>query len=140
MILDLTALERAVSQLETSLNYSQSQAAQDDEELFVQFRAAAIKAFEYVYELSIKMLRRQLAEIEQPSEVERLSYRDLLRLGAEKGFIDNPADWFQFRENRNMTSHTYDETKAEAIYATLSAFLSKAQIFAKNLKQYNVQG
>ena len=137
MKLDVSSLERAVSQLETSLKYSQSDMAQADRELFNQLRAASIKAFECVYELSIKMLRRQLAEIEQPSEVERLSYRDLLRMSAQKGFIDDPVVWFQFRENRNMTAHTYYEDKAEEIYETLPAFLSKAQVLAQQLQQYN---
>ena len=80
-----------------------------------------------------------MAEIEQPAEVERLSYRDLLRLTAAKGFIDDPTAWFQFRENRNMTSHTYDEDKAKAIYETLPTFLSQAQALVEQLQQYNVK-
>ena len=84
MNLDTSALEKAISQLEKSLEFSVSPMAKKEAELFFQFRSASIQAFEYTYELSIKMLRRALEEIEEtPATIDQLAYRDLLRTGAE---------------------------------------------------------
>ena len=101
--------------------------AGNDAAIAKQFRAASIQAFEFTFEISIKMLRRQLADMLSSAEVEQLSFRDLLRAGAEKGLIDDPAAWFRFREMRNLSSHSYDESKAAQIAATLPEFASRAK-------------
>lgn len=137
MKLDLTSLEKSVSQLRKSLNYCHSDLAKKNEELFFQFRSAAIQAFEYTFELAIKMLRRQLEEIELPPIIEQMSYRDFIRMAAEKGFIESPKDWFLFREKRNLTSHVYDEEKAKLVYAPLEGFLKHVQILLTRLQTYN---
>ena len=79
------------------------------------------------------MLRRRLKEILSAAEVDRLSYRELMRIGAEKGFIDDPVPWFRFRDMRNITSHTYDEAKAEQIASVLPGFLDKARFLLREL-------
>ena len=84
-------------------------------------RDSAIQRFEYSYELGIKMLKRVLQEIEPAKiSIDELGFKDLIRLGAEKGLIKNPEAWFGYREARNITSHAYAEKKAEQIYAVLS--------------------
>ncbi len=45
-----------------------------------------------------------------------LSFRELIRLGAEKGFIETPSDWFLFREERNISSYTYDAAKVAEVF------------------------
>lgn len=134
-MLYLDPLAKAIDQLAASLKYGASELAASDPALARQFRAAAIQAFEYTFELSTKMLRRRLKEILSAAEVDRLSYRDLIRTGAEKGFIDDPASWFLFRELRNITSHTYDEAKAEQIALVLPAFLGRARFLLRELQQ-----
>ena len=76
--------------------------AERDPLLAKQFRAVAIQAFGCSFEISIRMLRRRLKENMSTAEVECLSYLDLLCVGEEKGFIDEPVVWF--REMRDMTS------------------------------------
>lgn len=139
MTLDFTSLEKALDQLAQSLEYCESDLAKKDAKLFFHLRAGAIQAFEFSYELSIKMLRRQLSEIESPEEIKRLSFRDLIRSGAESGFIDDPTHWFQFREFRNMTSHTYDEKLASKIYEILPLFVGKAGDLLEKLKAHSVE-
>jgi len=63
MKMNLTALENALTQLAASLDYLNSVMAREDPALRKQFRAAAIQAFELCYELTVKMLRRQLEQI-----------------------------------------------------------------------------
>jgi len=58
MSLDFTPLGNAIKQLETSLQYATSSAAQADRGLFEQLRNAVIQSFEFTYELSLKMLKR----------------------------------------------------------------------------------
>jgi len=125
-MLDLSPLSKAVEQLRTSLDYCRSELAIRDAAISRQFRAASIQAFEFTFEISIRMLRRQLADMLSAAEVERLSFRDLLRTGAQKGLIDEPTAWFRFREMRNLSSHSYDESKAAQIAASLPEFAGRA--------------
>jgi nucleotidyltransferase substrate binding protein (TIGR01987 family) len=134
-MLYLDPLAKAIKQLAVSLEYGASDLAAGDPLLARQFRAAAIQAFEYTFELCVKMLQRRLKEILSAAEVERLPYRDLMRIGAEKGFIDDPVPWFGFRDMRNITSHTYDEGKAEQIASVLPGFLDKARFLLRELER-----
>ena len=58
--LDLTTLHKAVAQLDTCLACCASGEAQRDVKLAEVFRSAAIQAFESIYELSHKVLRRYI--------------------------------------------------------------------------------
>ncbi len=93
--------------------------APGDEEL----RDACIQRFEYTFELSWKMLKRQLEqEVPNPSEVDGYSYRHLFRTGAERGMVTDVEAWFDYRERRNITAHTYDEAKAARVFEALPQF------------------
>ncbi len=98
--------------------------------------AGVIQNFEFVYELSIKMLKRQM-EIESasPEEVDFTSFRGLLRLAAEKGLVQNIEAWFEYRQMRNITSHTYDHKKAQQIYEMKLGFLNDANTMLQKLEQ-----
>ena len=62
MALDLSSLRDALAALNASLGYLESDLAKDAA-LKDQFRAAAIQAFEFTYELAFKFMKRQLEEI-----------------------------------------------------------------------------
>jgi len=55
-------------------------------------------------------------ESASPEEVDFTSSRGLLRLAAEKGLVQNIEAWFEYRQMRNITSHTYDHEKAQQVY------------------------
>ena len=138
MILDLTHLEKAVYQLETSLNYLKSDLARSDSGLRDQFRAAAIQAFEFTYELAVKMLRRQLEQIvPSPAELRAMAFMDLIRTGAEAGLVDDVARYRLYREKRNITSHTYDDERAEEVLSALKPFLADVRHLLAELKRRN---
>jgi len=133
MKLDYSALEKAAASLERGVERASS--APGDEEL----RDAVIQRFEYTYELCWKMLKRRIeADAATPSAVDGYSFRDLLREGAERGLIKNVEDWFGYREQRNITSHTYDEKKAASVYQTALQFLPDAKALLTELKERNV--
>lgn len=129
--LDLSAFERALAALERAL--ARAAAAPDDEEL----RDATIQRFEFTFELAWKMLKRRL-ELDLPNaqEVDGMSYRTLIRVGAEYGLIeaDAVAAWFVYRDKRNITSHTYDAAKAAEVAAIVPAFAQHARALLQRLQ------
>ena len=138
MKLDVTALEKALSQLEQSLSYLHSGLAAGDPGLRTQFRAAAIQGFEYTYELAVKMIRRQMAQISAvPAELAEMAFKDLIRKAADAGLVVDPESFFLYREIRNMTAHTYDEAKAEKVLSTLEGFRKDVLVLLKELKRRN---
>ena len=126
-MLDITSLKKALNNLKEA--FTRSEKNKNDELL----RDGTIQRFEYTYELAIKTIKRQLKNIELPEEVEKLAYRDLIRMGADKGLINNPQYWFDFRAKRNITSHTYDEDKAIEVYNVIGKFIPEAEFLIKSL-------
>ena len=120
-MLDFRSLGLAIATLAEALDEAKLRPA----DKFV--RDAGILRFEYTYELCVKSLRRQLeAMSDSPSELDALSYRDVIRLGVERGLIAAEVDWFAYRELRNTTAHVYDPAKAAQVFAKLTAFLVDA--------------
>ncbi len=130
--LDLSSLEKALASLERAV--LRSKEFPEDEEL----RDAVIQRFEYSYELSWKMIKREIERTSpSKSELDGLSFRDLFRMAAEKGIVENPEHWFDYREKRNITSHTYDSSKAEVVYQSAIGFLDDAEKLFAELKKRN---
>jgi len=141
MKLDLTVLEKALGQLEQSLSYLRSDLAARDSGLRAQCRAAAIQAFAFTYARSVKMIRRQLAQISAvPAELAEMAYRDLIREAADAGLVVDPESFFLYREIRNITAHTYDEAKAERVLSVLEGFRKDVLVLVKELKRRNHAG
>ena len=137
MALDLSALDRAVSQLQTF--YTLSMQPQEQAVMSEALRMAAIQAFEYSYEASVKMLRRFLEMTEpNPSALDDATFQGLIRLGSERGLLrsDLPV-WMEFRRQRGTTSHAYDEKKAAQVHASIPAFLTEAQFLLAELHRRN---
>jgi len=121
MSLDFSPLLKALTSLKRAL--AKAATAQGDEEL----RDACIQRFEYTFELCWKMLKRQLErELPNPSEVDGYSYRHIFRVGAERGLVKDVEAWFDYRELRNITSHTYNEEKAATVFHAIPAFANHA--------------
>ena len=90
--------------------------------------AGVVQHFEFTFELCWKMLKRQLErEVPSPSELDGSSFRELFRLGHQRGLITAVEPWFEFRELRNITAHTYAKDKAHKVAAGAPALLAQAQ-------------
>jgi len=135
MNLDFTPLGNAIAQLDKSLAYANSPAAMADPDLREQLRNSVIQCFAFTYELSWKMLKRYLQATEPgPGEVDISTFQQLIRLGNERGLL--ALDWRQwklYRQARTDSSHAYDITKAEAVFAIAPAFLAEARILLAEL-------
>ena len=128
--LDFNPLRMALQALQDGLAVVQDLAWFDQQDAKVRntLIAGVIQSFEFVYEISIKMLRRQLErEADNPVDIDQAGFRDLLRIAAEKGLIDDVEAWFAFRQMRNITAHTYDQAKARQVYQGTQAFLAHAR-------------
>lgn len=141
MSLDYTPLGNAIAQLEKSLTYANSPAAMADPGLREQLRNSVIQCFEFTYELSWKMLKRYLEETEpNPSEIDISTFQNLIRLGNERALLR--SDWRQwkiYRQARTDSSHTYDATKAEAVFAVAPDFLVEARHLCDELMRRSAQ-
>ncbi|MCE4373532.1 nucleotidyltransferase substrate binding protein [Xanthomonas hortorum] len=139
--LDLTALRNAVSSLEDSLGVVSDSAWFDQQSKQVKntLVAGVIQNFEFVYEIGIKMLKRQIeAESASPEEVDETNFREVLRVAAEKGLIADVEAWFKYRQMRNITAHTYDHEKAKKVYQGTLDFIVDARDLLQKLETRNV--
>ncbi len=130
--LDLSSLEKVITSLENALTeYSKNPNE------FV--RDACIQRFEFVYDLSHKMLKRYL-KISSPNkeEIDNMSFSDIIRTGAKQNILESSWDiWKLYRESRNKTSHTYDEDMAIDVFEITPKMLIEAKYLLKELKRLN---
>jgi len=130
--LDLSSLEQALTSLEQAVTRSLKEPEDD------MIRDSVIQRFEYTYELSWKMLKRKLEqEAASPTTIDALSFKDLIREGAERGYITNPEAWFEYRHYRNISLHTYNAKKAVMVYQSALSFLPDAKDLYSQLKVRN---
>lgn len=141
MKLDLTSLRQALESLENTLRICQNRDWMDAQSEAVRnaLISGAIQNFEFTYELSWKMLKRQLEnESPSPGEIDHLSFRDLLRVGGEKGLLTDVGKWFEYRRQRNHTSHTYNAETAREVYRSSLDFYQDARALLTELEKRNV--
>jgi nucleotidyltransferase substrate binding protein (TIGR01987 family) len=133
MPLDLTPLENAVAGLREGLARSAAEPAD------TQLRDGLIQRFEFTYELSHKMLKRQLEQsAPNPQAYDTADFQYLIRSANEQGLLrsDWPV-WRRFRELRGKTSHTYDEAVAKDVAAEIPSFMEEAAHLLSELQARN---
>jgi len=137
MKLDLSALRAALSALEKSVGYLKSELSKDSD-LREQFRGAAIQAFEFTYEVAYKMIKRQLEQIAAaPAELDQMTFMQVVRSAAEAGLVADVARFKNYRDKRNITSHTYNKQRAEEIVGVLADFVSDVRYLLSELERRN---
>lgn len=135
--LDLGPLELAIARFEASVAHCKSEAALSDSSLARTIEAGTIQAFEFTYELTWKMLRRHLADTEpDAAAIDELSFPDLIRLGSRRGLLlSDWRSWKRFRQQRGITSHTYDSRKAAEVLQGAPALLDEARFLLARLRE-----
>lgn len=101
-----------------------------------QIRDGLIQRFEFTYDLAHKMLRRALAEFAASSEeIDQMSLATLIRTANEQGLLlGDWSSWQTYRTIRNITSHTYDEAKAQQVVASIPVFLAEARELLRRVR------
>ena len=126
--IDITPFEKTLNSLKMVLALKEDDVVRD----------SCIQRFEYTYGLCIKFMQRQLENmVVAAEEIDQMAFPDLIRTAAEKGLIEDPVEWFEYRKKRNITSHTYDEEKAEAVYSVLHDFAKSAEYLLNSIKRLN---
>lgn len=117
----LTGFIKALGRLEEALAEPPSPLVRD----------ACIQRFEFSFELGWKAIKESLKQ----QGLECQSPKSCLREAFRQGWIDDENAGIVLLDDRNLTSHTYDEELAEVIYKRLQQHLSfmqslKAQLIA----------
>ena len=86
-------------------------------------RDAAIQRFEFTYELAWETLQAYLSLM----DLIVLSPKETLKVAHEQGLIFDASAWSELHQQRNLTSHTYDQKLAESVYDYLK--LQGLQLF-----------
>ncbi|MCL1991029.1 MAG: nucleotidyltransferase substrate binding protein [Defluviitaleaceae bacterium] len=122
MELDLTSFHRAIRSLESAIRIYESFKSSPDDAHVQLLKAGVVQNFEFTYELAWKFIKRWLEINVSPTTGHVFSRRELFRYAAENGLIDDVSKWFKYNETRNITSHTYDEEKANRVVVDALAF------------------
>ncbi len=94
-------------------------------------RAAAIQRFEFTLELAWKAVARQALR----QGIESVSPRQTFRVAFRLGWISDDKIWLDMVEDRNVTSHTYNELKADELFSRLPAYQKALAQLLTRLKQ-----
>jgi len=103
----LLKLSQAVNLIANSFN--------NDKGVDELLKEGLIQRFEYTHELAWKVMK-DYAEYQGYTEIR--GSRDAFRQALQMGIIDS-TEWMGSIEDRNLTSHNYDEDVAEEIYETI---------------------
>ena len=129
-MIDLTPFENAIKTLdEIIIRY-------DKESYDNAIRDAVIQRFEYTYSLAIKMLVRFLQS--QATDLpDSLTFNETIRKANQLGLLlSNLEKWTDYRQKRNMTSHTYEETIANTVVSVVKDFQKDVHFLLKALKEH----
>ncbi len=134
MKLEITSLKNAVQSLKIALDEFEK-----TQNVFV--KDSCLQRFEYTYELSHKLLKRQLEAMSAAAEtIDTMSFQHLIRHGAETGLLLHSWDvWKKYREARNATSHAYNEEKANEVFEIIPDFYREAKYLLEKLETHNEQ-
>ncbi len=130
VVLDISPLENAIARL------GEGMARYEHDVSDTQIRDGLMQRFEFTYEISHKMLKRNLQMVSAtPQEFENMPFQDLIRVANEQGLLlsDWPR-WRRFRDMRARTSHTYAEAVALEVVAEIPAYLDEAHFLCKQLQ------
>ena len=96
-------------------------------------RDSIIQRFEFVPELSWKLMKKYLDE---NLVLEVYSPRSVIKESYKQDLIENGELWLDILEDRNLTSHTYDENTANRIKDNIvNKYVLEFEKFIKRIKE-----
>ena len=100
------SLEKALGRLRSALDQPKTEWTRD----------SAIQRFEFTFELGWKAIARMA----RAEGIDCPSPRAALKTGLKLGWIHDDEIWLTMLDDRNRTSHTYNEKVAEELYSRLA--------------------
>ena len=132
VVIHVNKLKDKLTDLEKALHKLKESASRDPkiDDIVID---ATIQRFEFTYELSWKLMK---AYLEFQGNLEATSPRRAIQEAFKLNLIQEGNQWLKMLENRNRTSHTYDEDIAWKIFNSIrDEYLSLFDDFVKRLKK-----
>jgi nucleotidyltransferase substrate binding protein (TIGR01987 family) len=117
MSVSLDELSKALVSLEEALTVEKTDISRD----------ASIQRFKFCVELSWKFAKKVM-------ETSATAPKQVIREMAQNGFIEDVGFWLKSIDQRNLSSHTYNEKLAEEVFAFAASFLNPAKQLLKKLQ------
>lgn len=95
-------------------------------------RDAAIKRFEFTFELAWKATQRFL----RAQGIVTRSPKQCLQEAFAFGLVQDHPLWIRMLDDRNLTVHTYDERTAQRIYSHLTDYLPLFEQLCQGLSRH----
>lgn len=134
--LDLTSLKNATQALGVSLQYLVQKEKENISELEKEiFISAVIQRFKYTYELCWKMMKRWLKKTPDAENIQGVTMRELFRVAAKNGLIEDINKWYEFHIARNLSSHLYEDKVAKETCEIAKEFYAYAQSLCTCLEE-----
>ena len=127
---NITSLENAVKRLGEILIRYQRDVSDDG------IRDAVIQRFEFTYSIVLKILRKYFIERAFiVDDVEHMSFNDMIRTANNLDLLKSNLEiWTNYRNMRNLTSHTYNEEIALKVVSIIPAFYEEILYLVDKLK------
>lgn len=127
---NITSLENAVKRLGEILVRYQRDVSDDG------IRDAVIQRFEFTYSIVLKILRKYFIERAFiVDDVEHMSFNDMIRTANNLDLLKSNLEiWTNYRNMRNLTSHTYNEEIALKVVSIIPAFYEEILYLVDKLK------
>ncbi|MHB1460911.1 MAG: nucleotidyltransferase substrate binding protein [Armatimonadota bacterium] len=139
MFLELDSLESALNSLRGVVELTTDTDRMSTFDVVTRngLRSGVIQNFEFTYELAWKFIKRWLEHNLGASYVDGVSRRELFRLAAENRLIDDVDRWMDYHQDRNLTSHTYNEDIAQQVYESAVQFVTDTEQLLRVLASRN---
>ncbi len=136
---ELDGLKKAIGSFEKAVHAVKTAPCikGNDEDILNTVKAGVIQNFEVTYELCWKFMKRWLEANYGPSYAEGVHRRELFRMAAENGLIDDVQVWMDYHQSRNLTSHTHDDHVAENVLEMAINFLPEARRLLEAIEKRN---
>ncbi len=119
--LQLTKLEDCIQSLEEALQQEKNEFIRD----------SVIQRFEFTFEVAWKTLK----DVAFYHGRECFSPRTCIRIAGQLGYFENIEQWLKYQKARNKTTHIYNESIAEEVYATAKQFVQDAKTLLITLQK-----
>ena len=129
--LDITPFEKALNSLKEVIEVYNS----DKTNLII--RDSMIQRFEYTYSIALKMIKRFFSQGAFVLEnIEGMTFNEMIRQANKMELLKSDLEkWDDFRQKRNLISHTYDENVAKAVALVIEDFAVEVDFLLNSLKE-----
>ena len=99
-------------------------------------RDSVIQRFEFTYSIALKTLKKYFEGVAFVMEdVQQMTFNQVIRVANQLDLLHFELDkWTEFRQMRNLTSHTYDEEVARKDVAVVPDFCEEVGYLLKQLR------